>query len=69
MTAKKQPWWDRLNGALIPYLGPPPLGPYETEPAVHDKPCPLCGHAMPEHDMERTPGRPTRMHCPETRVA
>ena len=27
---------DRLNARLLPYIGPPPLGPYDEEPApVH----------------------------------
>ena len=28
----KAPWWDRLNRLLLPYIGPPPLGPYELKP-------------------------------------
>jgi hypothetical protein len=38
-------WWDRWNRTLFPYLGPPPLGPYDEEPLppTGQKPCPLCG--------------------------
>jgi len=60
----REPWWDRLNSRLFPYLGPPPLGPYETEAAVHSDGCPLCGLSLIEHEIERRPGRPTQMHCP-----
>jgi hypothetical protein len=60
------PWWDRLNFALFPYLGPPPLGPYDQEPlpSAALKPCPLCGKAMSEHSMDRAAGRPTYLRCP-----
>ena len=53
----------RLNKALFPYLGPAQIGPFDEQ---HDtiKPCPLCGAAMDAHEIERTPGRPTRLHCP-----
>jgi len=62
--SKQEPWWDRLNSRLFPYLGPPPLGPYETEAAVHSDGCPICGLSLIEHEIERRPGRPTQMHCP-----
>ena len=62
----KIPWWDRLNRRLLPYIGPPPLGPYGEEPlpSTQAKACPLCGRAMADHDVERRPDRPTRLHCP-----
>lgn len=65
MTAKAA-WWDRLNRTLFPYIGPPPLGPYgEAElPSTRAKPCPLCGHPMSEHEIERRENRPTSIHCP-----
>lgn len=53
----------RLTARLFPVLGPPPLGPFDEEHATV-KPCPLCGAAMDAHEIERTPGRPTRLHCP-----
>ena len=67
MSKVKAPWWDRLNAALFPHIGPPPLGPYDEEPLppVALKPCPLCGAAMEEHTFERSQDRhSTRMHCP-----
>jgi hypothetical protein len=64
---KRLPWWDRLNGALLPYIGPPPLGPYGEAPlpSTAAKPCPLCGEPMVAHEIERGEGRAaTRIHCP-----
>lgn len=63
----KQPFWDRLNRKLFPYLGPPPLGPYnEPElPPTANKACPLCGCEMSEHSFARSVGHEsTRMYCP-----
>lgn len=63
----KPAWWDRLNGALLPYVGPPPLGPFGEEPLppTAAKPCPLCGAAMSEHVIEHNEGRTaSRLHCP-----
>ncbi len=53
----------RLNRALFPVLGPAQVGPYGEEHASV-KPCPLCGKAMDAHDIERTPGKPSYLHCP-----
>ncbi|QAY74842.1 hypothetical protein ET445_03360 [Agromyces protaetiae] len=59
---------DRLNAKLLPYIGPPPLGPYD-EPVVdadHPAPvptCPLCGEPMPDHVIDRS-GPRTQLHCP-----
>jgi hypothetical protein len=60
------PWWDRLNRALFPYIGPPPLGPFNEEPlpSTVAKPCPICGRPMSDHEIERRDGRPTQIHCP-----
>ena len=55
---------ERLNRALFPVLGPAQVGPYDDEHASA-KPCPMCGLAMAVHEIERTPGRPTRLHCPD----
>lgn len=62
----KAPWWDRLNRLLLPYIGPPPLGPYDEDPLppTQEKACPLCGQAMADHDVERRADRPTQLHCP-----
>jgi hypothetical protein len=64
---KKLAWWDRLNGALMPYIGPPELGPYDQAPLPRAgaKPCPICGAPMDDHEIERGEGRvATRIHCP-----
>jgi ribosomal protein S27AE len=64
---EKLPWWDRLNGALMPYIGPPALGPFDQEPLAPtgQKPCPICGAAMADHEIERSGGNTaTRLHCP-----
>ena len=62
----KAPWWDRLNRLLLPYIGPPPLGPYDEDPLppTQEKACPLCGQAMADHDVERRADRPTQLHGP-----
>lgn len=62
----KVPWWDRLNGALYPYLGPPKLGPYNQAPLADTgtKACPLCGGLMSMHELDRGAGRPTYLRCP-----
>lgn len=60
-------WWDRLNKALFPYLGPAQLGPYGEAPLppVAGKACPLCGAPMSDHVIERAGGNvATRLHCP-----
>ncbi|MDQ1527746.1 MAG: hypothetical protein QOG18_2359 [Microbacteriaceae bacterium] len=65
--SNKNSWWSALNRRLFPYLGPPPLGPYGEAPLppVRDKACPLCGHPMADHEIERRDGRPTQIHCPD----
>lgn len=68
MSKQRTPWWDKVNAALIPYLGPPPLGPY-NEPPVADsasRACPLCALPMAQHDLDRAPGRPTYLRCPSS---
>ena len=61
-------WWDRLNRALYPYLGPAELGKPGEAPRVSSvgKPCPLCGVSMLEHTVERSGEwtTATRLHCP-----
>ncbi|QTX05965.1 hypothetical protein [Agromyces archimandritae] len=55
---------DRLNARLLPWIGPPPLGPYD-EPAVPPAApgCPLCGAPMAAHDIDRS-GERTQLRCP-----
>ena len=65
---EKLPWWDRLNGMLMPYIGPPELGPFDQAPLppTGPKPCPICGAAMSAHEIERSGGNTaTRLHCPQ----
>ena len=61
-------WWDRLNRALYPHLGPAQLGsPDEPPPASSvGRPCPICGVSMLEHVVERADDwtTATRLHCP-----
>ncbi|WP_232497808.1 hypothetical protein [Agromyces humatus] len=55
---------DRLNATLLPYIGPPPLGPYDEEPKPNAAPtCPLCGKPMADHEIDRS-GERTQLHCP-----
>lgn len=56
---------NRLNRILFPWIGPPPLGPYdqaEPEPAV-ERGCPLCGTPMAGHTKAVSDGR-TILRCP-----
>jgi hypothetical protein len=61
-------FFNRLNRRLFPYLGPPPLGPYDqpAPPAAPAQGCPLCGKPMAEHEFDRSGGadRPTKFYCP-----
>ncbi|CAN5416036.1 hypothetical protein BH10ACT7_BH10ACT7_08870 [soil metagenome] len=66
-TEPKRRWWENLNRAVFPFMGPAQLGPFGEEPLppTGPKACPLCGHAMDEHTFERSTDRhSTRMHCP-----
>jgi len=56
---------ERLNQRLRPYLGAPPLGPYDDEPAPEPmtRLCPLCGKPMPDHVIDRSGAR-TQVRCP-----
>ncbi len=61
-----QGFFNRLNRRLFPWLGPPPLGPYD-EPAqapARERACPLCGAPMAEHAKGTSDGR-TLLYCPE----
>jgi hypothetical protein len=57
--------YQRFNDRLFPWLGPPPLGPYDQPepPAVATRACPLCGAAMSEHEVDRS-GERTQLYCP-----
>jgi len=55
---------DRLNRRLFPWLGPPPLGPYDDPPKATAPPaCPMCDAPMPEHVIDRS-GPRTLVRCP-----
>lgn len=56
---------NRLNRVLFPWIGPPPLGPYdEPEPApASERGCPLCGAPMDQHTKTLGGGR-TLLRCP-----
>jgi hypothetical protein len=57
--------FNRLNRRLFPYLGPPPLGPYDQDPVPDPRAaaCPLCGAEMSRHEFARGNG-PTKLYCP-----
>jgi hypothetical protein len=61
-------FFNRLNRRLFPYLGPPPLGPYDqpTPAPASGRACPLCGAPMSDHEFDRSGGanRPTKIYCP-----
>jgi hypothetical protein len=48
---------DWLNDHLRPYIGPPPLGPYdpESKELESSKSCPICGFPISEHRRETDP--------------
>lgn len=54
-----------LDGRLLPWLGPPPLGPYDEPepPAVADRGCPMCGRPMSEHEYGQV-GQRVTVRCP-----
>ena len=58
-------FFNRLNRTLFPFLGPPPLGPYDQPAPVpaRENACPLCGSAMSSHEKGFSDGR-TILHCP-----
>ena len=68
---RKRNWADRLNALLVPYIGPPPLGPYGEPPLppTQQSACPMCGVVMSAHEVERRDGRPTKLHCPSPGAA
>ena len=54
-----------LDGRLLPWLGPPPLGPYDEPepPAVAERGCPMCGRPMSEHEYGQV-GQRVTVRCP-----
>jgi ribosomal protein S27AE len=59
-----------LDGKLVPKLGPADLGPYDVESdesvRTHDV-CPLCGHPMGEHQIDRSHHNAVLI-CPAERI-
>ncbi|AWB95497.1 hypothetical protein DCE93_07340 [Agromyces badenianii] len=68
-------FFDRIDRALLPVFGPPPVTADEAAQAPNDeKACPICGHAMLEHVIDHsTPNTvlvcPTDERLPEREVA
>ena len=58
-------WIENLNVKLRPYLGAPPLGPYDEAPLPprETHACPLCGNPMSAHTVDRS-GERTQLYCP-----
>ncbi|MCI4657976.1 hypothetical protein [Cryobacterium zhongshanensis] len=58
-----------LNRTLLPWIGPPPLGPYTTETTEQkqaeraEATCPICGELMSRHEIDRS-GERTQIHHP-----
>ncbi|MDJ0324935.1 hypothetical protein QMG61_14315 [Cryobacterium sp. PH31-AA6] len=59
----------RLNRTLLPWIGPPPLGPYTTVTATEEAAaksearCPICSELMSLHEIDRS-GERTQVHHP-----
>jgi hypothetical protein len=59
-----------LNRTLLPWIGPPPLGPYTDMPeaealaAQQHAVCPLCGELMSRHEIDRS-GERTQVRHPD----
>ncbi len=57
-------FFDRIDRALLPAFGPPPVVDEEApERAPVDEVCPICGHPMFEHVIDRTTSN-TVLICP-----
>lgn len=66
MTRKKTgSFYQRFNARLFPWIGPPPLGPYDQpeQEVPAGQACPLCGQPMSEHVIDRS-GPRTQLYCP-----
>lgn len=59
-----------LNRTLLPWIGPPPLGPYTDVPESEARAekaqsvCPICGELMSRHTVDRS-GERTMIHHPQ----
>lgn len=63
-TGRYSRFFTWLDDKLIPAIGPADVGPYAAgSPSASDA-CPVCGHPMGEHTIDRS--RPnTLLVCPE----
>ncbi|MGO4690231.1 hypothetical protein [Glaciibacter sp. 2TAF33] len=58
-----------VNRTLFPWIGPPPLGPYNVVPEEDVKAaqaasvCPICGELMSVHEIDRS-GERTQIYHP-----
>lgn len=58
-----------VNKTLFPWIGPPPLGPYDeipeevTKAAQAASVCPICGNLMSIHEIDRS-GERTQIYHP-----
>ena len=58
-----------VNRTLFPWIGPPPLGPYNVVPegdvraAKAASVCPICGELMSVHEIDRS-GERTQLYHP-----
>jgi hypothetical protein len=58
-----------INRTLFPWIGPPPLGPYNVIPEEEVKAakaaavCPICGELMSVHEIDRS-GERTQVYHP-----
>lgn len=63
-----------LNRTLLPWIGPPPLGPYTDVPDAvvraekAQSVCPICGELMSLHEVDRS-GERTMIYHPTPGVA
>ena len=55
---------DWLNHKLMPIIGPPDLGPYDSDlQKVGEAICPVCGTAMTGHSIDHSAAN-TVLNCP-----
>lgn len=58
-------FFERVDGRLVPFFGGPEVGPYDEVPgAPSGHRCPICGHDMTEHVIDRGPANHL-LYCPD----
>lgn len=55
--------FDWLDRKLLPFIGPPPLGPWEENDTQEVRVCPICGHEFSEHTLDSSTDNPI-LNCP-----